>query len=145
MGINAAAPSEELRLHRPFGWGLAVVLDSWSRGAPELTKASLVSSTESGLSILVRHAQDVELDGLKDTDEVHEFSVSLHARVGGPTEALVAFDGVIGVPSGQITIGDADREDTLVIAAGLWRVQVALTPEDYAEHVDIWFSEPSVR
>ena len=52
----------------------------------------------------------------------------------------MAFDGVIGVPSGRITIG-ADREDTLVIAAGRWRVQVALTPEDHPEQADIWFSE----
>jgi len=85
--------------------------------------------------VAVRHAQDVEVGSA-----VREFYVSLEVRLAQPAETAVCFDGVIDVPSGRITFGDADRQDALDVAPGRWRVQVALDPEDYPEHVQIWIT-----
>jgi hypothetical protein len=52
----------------------------------------------------------------------------------------LSFDGVIEVPSGRITLGDADDVEELEVTPGRWRVQVAAEPGDHPEQVDIWIT-----
>jgi hypothetical protein len=66
--------------------------------------------------------------------------VTVEVRLGDLAETAVHFDGVIEVPSGRITVGDADGEESLLVTPGPWRIQLALAPEDLAEQVDIWIT-----
>jgi hypothetical protein len=120
---------------RPFGWGLLLAGDGAFQELPLVERGVAVTATGSAIAVAVRHAQDVEL-----ASAVHEFCVSLEVWLGQPTEATVCFDGVIDVPSGRITFGGADHVDMIDVAPGCWRVQVALEPEDYPQHVDIWIT-----
>ena len=91
-------------------------------------------STATAVVVPVRHAQDVEVDARE------EFAVTVRAHVGGTAPSAVPFDSNIHAPSGCLTIGDADGEDTLDIGAGVWRLQIAVTPADHPEQVDVWLS-----
>ncbi len=104
-------------------------------GVAQHRRSVAVTATGSAVAVAVRHAQDVEVGSA-----VREFYVSLEVRLAQPAETAVCFDGVIDVPSGRITFGDADRQDALDVVPGRWRVQVALDPEDYPEHVQIWIT-----
>jgi len=105
---------------------------------PRIERGIAVTATGSAVAVAVRHAQDVDLGSAAG-----EFQVSLEVRLGKPTETAVCFDGVIDIPSGRITFGDADHEDSLNVVPGRWRVQVDLEPEDMPEHVNIWISSAS--
>jgi hypothetical protein len=45
---------------------------------------------------------------------------------------------VIDVPSGVLTVGDAEHEDALELGPGRWAVQVGCSPHDFAENVHVW-------
>jgi hypothetical protein len=136
MTPDAGASTGGFRVDRPFGWGLLLIGDRTLQEVPSIDPDAAVAAT--GSCVGVRHAQDVDL-GSGD----NEFRVSLGVRLGQPTETSVCFDGVIDVPSGEITFGDADRQDSLDVVPGRWRVQVNLEPEDFPEHAEIWISSAS--
>ena len=45
---------------------------------------------------------------------------------------------MIDVPSGVLTLGDAEHEDVIEIGPGRWTVQVACSPHEFAENVRVW-------
>ena len=86
----------------------------------------------------VLHAQHVDLSGF-DPDEIvppAEVRVEIHIGAGAPGD--VPFSGTIDVPSGVITVGDAEQEDALEIGAGRWAVRVDYEPPEHAELVRVW-------
>lgn len=125
------------RSKRPFWWGLILLLDRDSTEVPQLIDA-VVSPSRDGLAVKVMHAQDVDLSGF-DADEIAppaEVQVDIHIGEAGPGQVL--FTGSIDIPSGVLTVGDAEQEDTLEIGAGRWAVQVDCEPPEYAEQVRVW-------
>jgi hypothetical protein len=135
----------ELDVQRSFGWGFVLIADSRAPDIPDLFGDGIVVATSTAVAVLVRHAQDVNAEGLDDEDEVPPFSVSVHVWTGRSTDVATIFDGVIAVPSGQLTVGDADRVDLLAIGPGRWRIQIVLAPEVHAENVGIWITRMSHR
>jgi hypothetical protein len=131
-----------LHIERAFGLGLLLVMDRDSSEVLELTSA-LVSASSSGLAIKVHHAADVDLAGYSDDDVIPlaQVEVDVHVGPGAPSDVL--YRGSIDVPSGVVTVGDADREDRLEVEPGQWDVQIICNPADeHAEKVLIWL-QPS--
>lgn len=140
MVVEATEPDHRgLRLSRPFGWGVVIVMDRDSADVPERLNESGVASSPTALAFRVRHAQDVELEGLDPDDELAPFAVSVDVAIGSPVEPF-SFAHEILIPSGVVTIGDADHEDELSVSPGRWRVTVNLEPEDHAENVKVWLT-----
>lgn len=64
--------------------------------------------------------------------------VQVDVLVGDRPRSEVHFSGVIDVPSGVLTLGDAEHEDAIEIGPGRWTVQVACSPHEFAENVRVW-------
>jgi hypothetical protein len=122
---------------RPFGWGVALFLDRDTDDLLELTD-SPVSQSRHGFALKVHHAQDVELTGFGVDASVTPAEVEISIRLGDEPPGPGTFSGVIEVPSGVLTAGDADHEDALAIGTGRWSVQVDCDPPGYAERVTVW-------
>jgi hypothetical protein len=105
------------REERPFGWGLLLVGDGADQELPPLHPGVLVTATSRSIAVSVRHAQDVEPDSA-----VQVCHLRVEVRVGHPADRALSFDGVIEVPSGRISFGDADDVRELEVAPGRWRV-----------------------
>ena len=84
------------------------------------------------LGFVVRHAQDVEISA------DNPFDVKVEVR-WGPPDGNVSIAHQIGVPSGGVSIGDAEAEEIIPVA-GSCIVSVALDDDNYAEHVTIWLT-----
>ena len=112
-------------------------MDRDSSDVPSLTK-SVVSASPSGLAVKVLHAQDVDLTGFEADEIVPPAQVQVLIRVGDRSQADALFSGEIDVPSGVLTVGDAEQEDALEIGSGRWAVQVDCAPRESAETVQIW-------
>lgn len=126
------------QVERPFWWGLLLISDRDTTAVPELGE-SMVSQSREGLAVTVLHAQDVDISGYADDDVVPPSQVRVEVNVGArAAEDDVSFSGVIDVPSGVLTVGDADEEDALHIGAGHWAVQVDCQPPEHPELVRIW-------
>ena len=141
MGMTDDGSNRGFRVDRPFGWGVLLIGDSASPGVPATESGVAVVATRTMVAVGVRHAQDVDFDSADDGQEVPQFSVPVEVRLGERAETAVHFDGVIEVPSGRITVGDADSEESLLVTPGPWRIQLALNPEDQAEQVDVWITK----
>jgi hypothetical protein len=122
---------------RPFWWGLLLLLDRDASDVPELTEA-VVSQSAHGLAVKVLHAQDVDLRGFESDEVIPPAKVEVDVLVGERPRSEVLFSGVIDVPSGVLTLGDAEHEDALEIGAGRWAVQVGCSPHEFAENVRVW-------
>ena len=133
---------EDLRISRAFGWGLLIIADSTATDLDDVDPDLPVTWARDHAHVGVRHAQDVDVDDLEldDDDELPEAEVSVTVRLRAAAEDATAFDGVIEVPSGTITVGDADEEEALVVGAGSWRLQIDLDPPEHPTEVDIWVS-----
>lgn len=83
---------------------------------------------------------DQVLDALDDDEEVPWVEVTVNVHWGSPSAGRTDSDGLIDVPSGVVTIGDANFEDVFALPPGRWRVQLSLEPHHNAEHVDVWLS-----
>ena len=125
------------QVKRPFWWGLIFLMDRDASELPSLTD-SVVSASPSGLAVKVLHAQDVDLSGFEADDIVPPAQVQVHVRVGDRPQADALFSGEIDIPSGVLTVGDAEQEDALQIGPGRWAVQVDCIPREFAEEVRIW-------
>lgn len=127
------APGERIvSLSRPFNWGGVLVTDSATAEIPaSFGQEGLVRSTTC-LGFVVRHAQDVELsaDG--------PFEVTVDVR-WGPPEGVVSIAHLIDVPSGSLSIGDAEAEEVIPVV-GSCLVSVDLDDARHAEHVTIWLT-----
>lgn len=105
---------------------------------PDLTDAQ-VASSPTGLSVKVLHAQDVDLSDYEPDDVVPPARVRVEVHVEERQSTEVTFEGRIDVPSGVLTIGDAEDEAELEIGSGSWSVQVACDADEHAESVAVWF------
>lgn len=122
---------------RPFWWGLLHILDRDASDVPELTDAA-VSQSRDGLAVKVLHAQDVDLSRYGPEEIVPPAQVQVEIRIGEGASGEATFDGSIEVPSGVLTVGDAEQEEALTIGAGRWAVQVTCEPTEHAELVRVW-------
>jgi hypothetical protein len=122
---------------RPFSWGLVLLLDRDTSEIPQLTD-SVVSQSTGGMAVKVLHAQDVDLSGLGADDIVPPAEVEVEIHIGADAPGDVPFSGTIDVPSGVLTVGDADQEHALDLGAGRWAVQVDCEPPEHAERVRVW-------
>lgn len=131
-----------LHLRRGFGWGILTLLDSPHGLAPDLHDHRFAGSA-SGMTIVVRHAQDIDtavLDNLAPDDVVPEAQVAV--QVWMATEPLESSDysSVLTVTGGRIDIGDGNPWHTLDLPAGTWHAQVTVSPTDAPEQVEIVLS-----
>jgi hypothetical protein len=125
------------QVKRPLWWGLLLLLDRDTSEVPESTDAVVSTGTE-GLAVKVLHAQDVDLSGFDDHEVVPLALVQIEINVGAAPPGDVAFSGEIDVPSGVLSVGDAEQEDALQIGPGRWAVQVDYAPPEHAERVRVW-------
>ena len=122
---------------RPLWWGLLLLRDRDASDVPALT-ADVVSFSRTGLAVKVLHAQDVDLSGCGNDDVIPPAQVQIEVTIGNGAPENPASSGVIDVPSGVLTVGDAEQEDTVEIGPGRWAVQIQCTPHENAEKVYVW-------
>lgn len=115
MSSRMPQPLMSVTVRRPFHWGVVVLVDAASEhgDVPDVDPERPVSATETGMVVLVRHAQDTDEYG--DDDVL----VPAHAEVtirllaepqpDDPTRAVL-HSGVLRVPSRRLSVGDADDE-----------------------------------
>ena len=106
-------PPQVTTVRRPFNWGIVIIAaDDWAGDLPEVARDALVAANESAVIIGVRHAQDSgEFDGefLKLAEaEVVVRRLDGSASSGESRREL--FRTVITVPTGRVTVGDADEQ-----------------------------------
>jgi hypothetical protein len=99
------------RFRRAFHWGALVIMDASSTDAPTQPAESGVATTDAGLMVPVRHAQDVDYEGLGlgPEEAVPPFEVEVEVRTGPPNGPISA-EHTVRITSGALTIGDADDE-----------------------------------
>ena len=124
-------------MKRSFSWGLMLLIDRDAAEIPALAE-SVVSASPTGLAVKVLHAQDVDLTGIEADEVISPAQVQVHVRVGEQPQADALFSGEVDIPSGVLTVGDAEHEDALEIGPGRWAVQVDCAPREFAETVRIW-------
>lgn len=122
---------------RPFWWGILLLLDRDTSEVPQLSDA-VVTVSRTGLAVQVLHAQDVDLTGYDPEEIVPPAEVQVEIQFGAAAPIDVPFSGTIDVPSGVLTVGDAEQEDALEIGSGQWAVGVAYDPPEHAERVRVW-------
>jgi len=123
-----------LRLDRPFHWGVMFLFDDsaeWPFDAvPSVSEPVIIQPA--GVVIAVRHGADVA-----ELDEEGPVQVTVEVKFGSPSEPT-GFQGSVTVPSGVVTIGDAERWDDVVVEPGMYAVRVLLVPVEHAEQVTVW-------
>ena len=112
-------------------------MDRDASDVPDLTDA-VVSESAHGLAVKVLHAQDVDLRGFESDEVIPPAEVQVDVLVGDRPRSEELFSGVIDVPSGVLTLGDAEHEDAIEIGPGRWAVQVGCSPHEFAENVRVW-------
>ena len=117
---------------RPFNWGGVLIMDSATADIPPSFGPHGLVRSSTCLGFVVRHAQDTA----EATDG--PFEVALDIR-WGPPNGDVSIAHRIDVPSGAMTIGDADAEEVVPVV-GPCLVSVALDDETHAERVTIWLT-----
>jgi hypothetical protein len=129
----AGAPGEPIfSLSRPFNWGGIFVMDSTTADIPARFGPHGLVRSPTCLGVVVRHAQDV------DTSAKGPFEVKVEVR-WGPPDGDLSIVHQIGVPSGAVTIGNAEAEEVIPVA-GSCIVSVALDDDSHAENVTIWLT-----
>jgi hypothetical protein len=136
FGQSARVSSSYDSFHtvRAFAWGIVIIGDADTQEILSPERDTAIVSSDSAVVMLVRHAQDVV-----DPDD-EELLVEVHCTAGSTGRDDLTFDGDILVSSGRLSIGDADHEDTLIVAPGPWRLQIAAEPIEHPERVTVWFS-----
>lgn len=152
MTVRSSDQRGERTLHRAFGWGVLFIGDA-TADIVEVDPDTRVTwgNGREAVAVLVRHAQDVDddvLDGLDDDDEVPDAEVTVVVRWGAEAGRETDADGLIAVPTGLLTVGDADAEERFQLAPGTWRLQLVFDRPQDADRVDVWLSpapaEPAV-
>ena len=113
----------ETVIKRPFHWGIVIIVgDDWDGESevPVFDPDRMVAANDFAVAIAVRHAQDAVRSRPETADRYVKFAeASVVARLlnSSPTHEgrREVFSGVIDVPSGRLSIGDAD-EETIVTA-----------------------------
>jgi hypothetical protein len=121
---------------RPFQWGGLFLFDSDADDFPGLEPGSSISASGNAISLLVRHAQDFDF-----TNEELDGAVVHVDLFFGIANMPCDFDDFIELPSGRLTVGDADDEEVVDLPADVYRVQISLDQPNHAEYVRIWLSQ----
>ena len=139
MTVTSAADEsgETVRVQRRFEWGIFFLYDDDAPALADHVAGATVTADSQSVSICVRHAQDVEIG-----EDPFVVTLDVHLRARPPLPNSAVHEAVIDVTSGVIHIGDADDEYDVRLPPGRWRVRILATPEEHAEHVDIWL-EPT--
>jgi len=130
-------PECRLEFHRPFHWGVLFIGDPETVDIPEMRLDGAISSSAALVAVPVRHAQDIEYSG---REKIHPFAVSVSCSPGVDQGQELSFDGVINLPSGLMSVGDADSASILTLAPGTYRIQIAVHPYEHPERVRFWYS-----
>ncbi|WP_155848568.1 hypothetical protein [Arthrobacter sp. 35W] len=143
-------------LARPWNWGIVVVTDNSATGElPDIEPGRVVSANETGLVILIRHAQDIDDDLNDDSDDdgdpdLAEGSVSAafhHGPVDVHPERQLVYEGTLLTPSGTIHIGDAELSVAVPAGASETRVLVSVSAADDSSPdqiwLDLWSQDPA--
>jgi hypothetical protein len=133
-----ADPSVQ-RFRRAFHWGALVIMDASSTDVPTQPAEAGVATTDAGMMIPVRHAQDVDFDGLDPDETVPPFEVEVEVNTGPPDGPVSAVH-TARITSGVLTIGDADDEMRVDVEPGRVRITVYLDDPRHAERVRIWLN-----
>jgi hypothetical protein len=117
-------PLYEVTLARPWHWGIAIV-STPNAAVPETLEPTLVTATPDALVIKVRHAQDIEAEVFEGdwdwaTAAIHVRSLTEFDQTQEPT----VFEGLLQLPTGDLSIGDADSEVRLTDLSNPSRVRV---------------------
>jgi len=128
-------PSRLTIIQRPFNWGLVIVVgDDWDgeRELPAFEQQRMVGASEFAVTIGVRHAQDSEEFETGDDGEEYlklaETRVEVRLLDSPPADAgrREVFSGLVAVPSGRLSIGDADEETIVAAHPGNNRIVVSV-------------------
>ena len=128
----------ETVIKRLFHWGIVIIVgDDWDGESevPVFDPDRMVAANDFAVTIAVRHAQDTdEVETGDDGVEYVKFAeASVVARLldSSPTDEgrREVFSGVIDVPSGRLSIGDADEETIVTAHQGTNRVIVSVDEE----------------
>jgi hypothetical protein len=131
----------DLILRRAFHWGALFVGDADADFETDLRERSGIRAGRFHAWIPVRHAQDVDLaEGLPDDTPIPPFEVTVACHLLPAATLPTSVEVTLDVPSGRISLGDADDEAVLDVAPGSWTVQIVLEPADHAERVELRLS-----
>ena len=131
-------PNRATTIKRPFHWGIVIIVgDDWGGESevPAFDPARMVAANDFAVTIAVRHAQDT--DEVETGDDGVEYVKLAEATVvarlldSPPTDEgrREVFSWVIAVPSGRLSIGDADEETIVAAHQGNNRVIVSVDDE----------------
>ncbi|MEL5955720.1 hypothetical protein AADR41_13280 [Streptomyces sp. CLV115] len=122
---------ERLRRTRSYYWGCIYASDEEEGDFDDLDGPGPIWTSHCWVTIRVRHARLVAED---------EADVDLVVEVRQTAAADFAYQATIDLPSGVLSVGDADSDDTLRLAPGTWLMQVDLDSPDDATNVRIVLS-----
>jgi hypothetical protein len=131
-------PNRITNIKRPFHWGIVIIVgDDWNGESkvPEFDPDRIVAANDFAVTIAVRHAQDTDEVEMGDdgVEYVKLAEATVVARLLDSTSSdegrREVFSGVIAVPSGRLSIGDADAETIVAADHGDNRVIVSVDDE----------------
>lgn len=135
MAVVTSVGPEVEQFKRPFNWGVLIVGDPSAKAVPELPPGETLSHSSELIVIPVRHAQDIDdFDG-----PPFEVEVTCRRRTAG--FATGQHHALLHLSSGDLGVGDVNRETVLHPGPGWWWVTITMRPEVHAESVDIEFSK----
>jgi hypothetical protein len=112
--------------------------DDW----PDLERGDAFAASRTCLQIVVRHAQDTEVDlsTLVPSDPVPPFEVVVRCWVNATPLPNSRIGGSFDIVSGRLALGDAERWDTIELVPGTWAILAKTNPADHPEVVEIWIN-----
>jgi hypothetical protein len=106
-------PLYEVTVSRPWHWGIAIV-SAPGAAVPESLDQSPVAATPEALVIKVRHAQDVDAEVFEGDWNWATATLRVRSLIDfDNTAEPVIYEGLLRLPDGRLTIGDADSEVVL--------------------------------
>jgi hypothetical protein len=131
-------PNRVTTVKRPFHWGIVIIVgDDWGGESevPTFDPDRMVAANDFAVTIAVRHAQDTDEVEMGDdgVEYVKLAEATVVARLLDSTSSdegrREVFSGVIAVPSGRLSIGDADEETIVTAHQGDNRVIISVDHE----------------
>lgn len=144
MSETPLEPNRVTTVKRPFHWGIVIIVgDDWGGESevPTFDPHRMVAASDFAVTIAVRHAQDTdEVETGDDGVEYVKFAeaiVVVRLLDSSPTDEgrREVFSGVIGVPSGRLSIGDADGDTIVTAHQGDNRVIISVDDEVSADNL----------
>ena len=127
---------QTLSWSRPYYWGAVYISDAECTTQSDIdfhNGEGPVLFDASGGAVLVTHADT----GEDEDDEVH---VNLDVQVKAQPADGMPYEAAFDVPSGRLTIGDADEWEDITLRPGRWLLQFKLDDAEQARRVEIVMS-----